>query len=104
MKKDILFGVWAIIAIALITFFVLIVMNNASPVGAYTATTAFLQYEPKEMCELNNCELYVSDNVNIPVHLRAGLTTSVNCLCQGQIKTFQLRQPNLGVYNPGYYP
>jgi len=102
-RKEILLGIWAIIAIMAIVFFVTVVLNKTATTGAYTATTAFLQYSPQEMCEKNNCEAYLSDNVNIPAHLRSGLTTSVNCLCQGEIKTFQLRQPNLGIYNPDYY-
>ena len=103
-KKEVLLGTWAVIAIAAIVFFIVVVLNNMTTTGSYTASTAFLQYNPQEMCEMNNCESYLSDTVNMPIHLRSGPTATVNCLCRGEVKTFQLRQTNLGIYNPDYYP
>jgi hypothetical protein len=102
-KNDFLVGFLAVFSVVLITFLVFSGINNLSVSGAYTATTAFIQYDPEEICRINDCELILSSNVNTPAFLRSGFTTSVNCLCYGQVKTFQLRQPNLGVYNPNYY-
>ena len=103
-KKEIILGIWAVIAIAAIIFFVVLVMNKMTTTGAYTASTAFLQYEPKELCAKYGCEVYLEDRVNLPIHLRSGLSAAVTCICQGELRSFQLRQTNLGVYNPNYYP
>jgi len=102
-KKNIVFGIWTIIAITAIVIFSMAVLNKVSTSGAYTASTKFLQYEPREMCELQGCQYYMSSEVGLPTVLSSRPVT-VDCICNGKIRTFPTLVPNLGVNSPTYYP
>lgn len=104
-KHEIYLGIWSVLVITLILGLAIGVVNSTKNVGgAYTASTAFIQYTPKELCEKNGCEAYLSDTINYPAYLQDGYGTRVNCICNGEIRTFPILNYNLGIYNPGYYP
>lgn len=85
-KKMMFFGIWAVIAIAAIVLLVLIVMRYDSPVGAFSASNVFGEdLEPTAVCEANGCE-YVGHIFPQP-NFGPG---RVDCLCNGEIATFQL--------------
>ncbi|HDD70602.1 MAG TPA: hypothetical protein ENF94_00415 [Candidatus Woesearchaeota archaeon] len=102
-KKNIILGIWSIIAVTAIVAFTLWVMTGISTTGAYTASTRLIQYTPQEMCELQGCQYYMSSEVGLPTVLSSRPVT-VDCLCNGVIRTFPTTVPNLGVNSQTYYP
>ncbi len=101
-RKTILTAIFAVLILTAIFGGVILALKNMTPTGLYTASTAFINYEPVEMCELNGCE-YIASTVSMPTVLSTQQPT-VDCYCNGYIRTFMLRQPNRGIYNPDYYP
>lgn len=88
MRPIVLLGVWACIAIAVIVGTVLVVLP--SPTGEYIADGTYIQYEPREACELNGCVFDLElqrQVVRNPFH-----EPSVGCFCDGQVTYFPLIQ------------
>ena len=99
-RKTIITAIFAVLILTVIFGGVIISLKNMT--GSFTASTAFINYEPEEMCKLQGCE-YIANTVSMPTVLSTQQPT-VDCYCNGYIKTFMLRQPNRGIYNPEYYP
>ena len=76
-RKSLLFGIWAIIAIAAIVLLVLIVMKwNIS--GAFAASQSYAEIGPAALCEENGCS-YLGHVFPTP-NFGPG---RVDCLCKG---------------------
>jgi len=74
------------LAIAAIVLLVLLVMRYDSPSGAFSASNVFGEnIEPTTVCQANGCD-YVGHVFPEP-NFGPG---RVDCLCNGEVKTFQL--------------
>ena len=97
-RKTLLFGIWAIIAIAAIVILVLLLMRWTSPAGAFTASRTYADLGPANVCLENGCE-YMGHVFPSP-SFGPG---RVDCLCNGDLITFQLTESDLDMYY-SYYP
>jgi hypothetical protein len=98
-KNIIYFGIWSVVALAIIFSLLLVVMEKTSPVGAFSSSGIFdASVSPYDFCYRNGCDYMghvFPDAVFGPGR--------VDCLCNGEVKTFQLLSSDLDK-KYSYYP
>ncbi len=88
-RRIVFLGIWSIIAIIGMVLLVMLVLNRVSPTGAFTKSGGYLQFEPNELCGYIGCEMVQVTN------LPPKMNPSVDCNCNGEIRSLSLFQPNL---------
>ena len=98
-KKIINVGIWSILAIVAISAFMIFMINYTNGIGgAFSASQVYNQnIGPAQVCYENNCE-YVGHIFPDP-QFGPG---RVDCVCNGEGKTFQLLESDLDMYYSYY--
>lgn len=86
MREIVSIGFWA--SVAIIAMVSALLLLNPTTTGSYIADGTYIQYEPREACEIRDCIFDLELQTQLPRN--PNHEPKVGCYCGGQVTYFPL--------------